>query len=486
MPESIKAGQKYGDWILLSKIGHGGNGEVWTCRKANSKMIYAIKLLTKTTPKAYQRFKDEIVCMIDNQDIPGMMKVYDKLLPEPTSQGTLFYVMDYAENTFDKVLGYNASEIVVVFIEIAKTLKILHSREISHRDIKTDNILMVKGKWLLSDFGLVDYPEKSDVSDNNEIIGPKWTIAPEMKRNSSSANGLKADVYSLAKTLWIALTSDKKCFEGQYIKYSSISLPKLTDASGFYIPTSTIDELLLSCTDNNPDNRPSIDEMLERLIEWKIEIKDFHISNISSWKHYLHDVFPSGLPESAVWKDVKAMVSILSRAAQVNDMVHMFIPGGGGLDLDSVRLSHEPGCITINGHIIVKPLSLEYEGISKNLEYNYFRLNSDALSSSGVYSDEFYTLMSDESPDEPLLEMYNPSTEDYKYIEYSDEIPYYDGMQVSEVARFLNGSFVFFCKRSPFNLIYQHYDGRHSKLSSSEFRSYAKSLLDIKQDWRDN
>lgn len=484
MPDSIKAGQKYGDWILLSKIGQGGNGEVWTCRKANSKIIYAIKLLTKTTPKAYQRFKDEIVCMIDNQDIPGMMIVYDKLLPEPSSQGTLFYVMDYAENTFDKVLGYNASEIVGVFIEIAKTLKILHSREISHRDIKPDNILLVKGKWLLSDFGLVDFPEKSDVSDNNEIIGPKWTIAPEMKRNSSSANGLKADVYSLAKTLWIALTGDRKCFEGQYIRNSSISIRKLTHPSGYKIPTSSVDALLSSCTDNDPTNRPSIDELLQKLIEWNIEIKDFHTSNTNAWKHYLHDIFPSGLPESTVWRDVKAIVSTLSKAAQVSDLATMFIPGGGWDDLVDVMLAHEQGCLLINGHIIIKPASLEFEAISDVTDNNYFRLNTKILEPTGVYHDTFYQSITEDSPEEPLLELFNQSTENYIYTEYADEIPCYDGYLANQVYRYHYGSFVFFCKRSPYNLIYDHIDGRHSKLSSSEFKSYVERLSEKKQDWR--
>lgn len=35
-------------------------------------------------------------------------------------------------------------------------------------------------------------------------------MAPEMRRESSTADVSKADVYSLAKTLWIYLTGNKK------------------------------------------------------------------------------------------------------------------------------------------------------------------------------------------------------------------------------------------------------------------------------------
>ena len=41
-------------------------------------------------------------------------------------------------------------------------------------------------------------------------------MAPEMRYNAKNADGKKADVYSLAKTLWIVLTGVDYGFEGRY------------------------------------------------------------------------------------------------------------------------------------------------------------------------------------------------------------------------------------------------------------------------------
>lgn len=75
---------------------------------------------------------------------------------------------------------------------------------------------MKNDQFFLADFGLVDDPDKADITSTGEQIGAKRTIAPEMKWSSQRADGKPADVYSLAKTLWILLTGRRDSFEGQY------------------------------------------------------------------------------------------------------------------------------------------------------------------------------------------------------------------------------------------------------------------------------
>ncbi|KQS32465.1 hypothetical protein ASG14_16400 [Pedobacter sp. Leaf194] len=87
--------------------------------------------------------------------------------------------------------------------------------------------MYVKGEPVLSDFGLMSFPDKSARSGDNEKIGPQWTIAPEMKRTSSTAEFKKSDIYSLANSLWILITGSKFGFEGQYVPNSNISVRKL-------------------------------------------------------------------------------------------------------------------------------------------------------------------------------------------------------------------------------------------------------------------
>ena len=56
------AKRKIGSWELKRKIGSAGNGEVWECID-HAGASFAMKILTRTTGEAYQRFLDEVkVC----------------------------------------------------------------------------------------------------------------------------------------------------------------------------------------------------------------------------------------------------------------------------------------------------------------------------------------------------------------------------------------------------------------------------------------
>ncbi len=112
--------------------------------------------------------------------------------------------------------GKYFEDVVLVIIDVAKTLLELHQRNISHRDIKPENLLFKDSKAYIGDFGLVDYPDKVPLTSSGDAIGAKWTMAPEMRRLGSKADGKPADVYSLAKTLWILITRNRKGFDGQY------------------------------------------------------------------------------------------------------------------------------------------------------------------------------------------------------------------------------------------------------------------------------
>src|SRR5690606_27967255 len=79
---------------------------------------------------------------------------------------------------------------------------------------------------VIADFGLVHYPEKKNLTPRHENIGPKWTMAPEMRRTAASSDGLKADIYSIAKTLWILISEETKGFDGQFKSNSILSLSK--------------------------------------------------------------------------------------------------------------------------------------------------------------------------------------------------------------------------------------------------------------------
>jgi len=55
--------------------------------------------------------------------------------------------------------------------------------------------------------GLVTYPQKNPLTEHGRKLGPAGYLAPEMRDSADTADPGPADVWALAKTLWVLLTS---------------------------------------------------------------------------------------------------------------------------------------------------------------------------------------------------------------------------------------------------------------------------------------
>jgi hypothetical protein len=477
----FKKEQKFGEWTLKSYLGGGGNGEVWKCiDKKNTEG--AIKLMKKVKPKPYVRFLDETKIIQENSDIEGIIPMIDKHLPKNIDTTVPFFVMPIAKNAEKELKGKKIEEKIDAILDISRTLRELHTKGISHRDIKPPNLLVYESRYCLADFGLVDYPDKKDVSFKNEEIGAKWTMAPEMKRESSNADGIKADIYSLAKTLWIILTENSKGFDGQYSPQSILEFRHLY--KDCY--TTPIDRLLSSCTDNDPKTRPNIDEFIKILEDWKILNANFHERNQEQWFEIQQKLFPTTFPKRVIWENINDIINVLKTLCLYDNLNHMFFPDGGGMDLEDVRLSAEEGCIVLDFQLIdiIKPKMLIFESFGYDPEWNYFRLELDELEPSGVYETEKGEEPFEKKYDrEELTQIYPGQYENYDFLENSyyreqDDFEYKKPQGMKNITRWFRGTFVIFNKRSTYNLTSATYDGRHNKMTTEEFRNHIQSAVD--------
>lgn len=478
MKKIFKKGQEFGKWTLESYLGGGGNGEVWQCKDKEGN-DGAMKLLKTIKPKPYARFLDETTIIEKNSDIAGIIPMIDKFLPTELTGKIPFYVMPVANSAEKELAGKSIEEKIDALLEICHTISELHKRGISHRDIKLPNFLIYKSRYSLADFGLVDYPDKKDVSFKNEEIGAKWTMAPEMKRESSKADGLKADIYSLAKTLWIVLTENRKGFDGQYSAASILELKKFY--KGTY--TTPLDTLLTSCTDNDPNSRPNIQEFISGLENWKALNADFHERNQEQWFEVQGKLFPTAFPKRVIWEDLNDIINVLKVLCMYDNLNHVFFPGNGGLDLEDVRLAGEAGCIELDFQLIdiVKPKRLLFESFGYDPEWNYFRLELDELEPSGIYKKEETSKYDYEEVTEIYpgdYDTYDIMEDRYEYRESGSDIP----DMARHVTRWFRGSFVIFNKRSKYNLTSSTYDGRHNKMNTDEFRDYIHKNVERDRD----
>ncbi len=475
---NYKTGDKFGDWCLKNPLSlKGGNGDVWKAKNINGKEG-AIKLLKYIKPKIYTRFLDEINAIDKLKDIEGILPIIDSFIPPIEVEEMPWYVMPIAKPLFEELKNKKFLQIVKCFIKLGETLNSIHLKGYSHRDIKPSNLLYCNGIAHIADFGLVDFEQKEDISNQGEEIGPKWTIAPEMKRNPQQANGQLADVYSFAKTLWIFLTKDEKAFEGQYSLTSNISLrnfiPKIDGPISFDEDnnieyTKSLELLLFKSTENNPNERPTMEEFVSELQDWVELHLNYFKRNPIEWKETLSQLFPFCIPERAIWTNVEEIYEILKILCSINSLNHMFYPDGGGDDLREVKLlNYDKQYIEINGDLI-SPKKLIFEKVSNSYQWQYFRIELNEL-------------------DKISKHEYREGAEYLTEIENGvfQEIEIWDNREFNElpetarpIKRFLKGSFVIFQKMSQYNHLkgfYDAYDARHNKMNSEEFKAYIRDL----------
>jgi serine/threonine-protein kinase len=490
MSQNFSKNKVFGDWKLKKFLGGGGNGDVWLAVNS-SNHEGAIKLLRKIDSKTYARFINEINIIKMNSDIEGVLPILDAHLANNLEKETPWYVMPVAQPLEKYLDGKPIEDIILAIREVAKTLFELHSRNISHRDIKPENLLYKDGKFYISDFGLVDYPNKIELTSSGDILGAKWTMAPEMRREGNKANGKLADIYSLAKTLWILITKIKKGFDGQYDSSGANGLKRLRltendEDKNYYIDDKyrpilflkPIDDLLRSCTADTPSERPGADYFIETLTWWISSHKDSKVRNPIEWQELQKQLFPTTMPQRVIWEDINDIVYILNTIGSIRSLNHMFYPSGGGMDLEGVRFGIEPETIELiigsKSIELIKPKRLVFENFSSDTLWNYFRLETNHLEptgTGGVYRGS-----------EELVEI-----EPMHYISrsYWDE-GIYDGKPLPSnarlVSRYIEGDFVLFAKQSFYNHAPSTYDGRHNKMSTDEFRDYIAQKVKATQE----
>ena len=414
----------------------------------------------------YNRFKSEVY-ILKSLNIDGVINIVDSFIPETYQEGTPWYVMPLA-NTFDKYLiNAQSLEVVSDFLKLAETIEVLHQKDIVHRDIKPENILFFNNRLFLTDFGLVKYPERMEITPKRRDVGAKFTMAPEMRRNADSADGKKADVFSFAKTLWISLTGESKGFDGQYMPSSVLGLKNYqTD-----IYLTSLDDLLVRATDNDPNERPTIKEFYNDLSSWLELNRNFQKRNLTEWFELQNKLFPLGAPKSTTWENIDAIIAVINKIAEAPSLNHMFYPNGGRNTITAVSKAKEDGLIAL--HVgekiaeLIKPQKLTYESFGVDPSWDYFRLEAAKIEPSGVQN-----AVNPDGIAEALTEVEPGVYSDIGCWEYDE----WQGEPLSDfarpISRFLKGSFIFVCTASVYNSIGDTYDARHNKMSELKFREY--------------
>lgn len=456
---------------VIRKLGEGGNAQVLHVRNRESNKECALKILKVKNDEKKHRFKEEIKIIKNHVEINGILPIYDYSFKD------FWYTMPIAKPIFNHIIDtkIKINELILGVIQLSETLEKLHENNISHRDIKPSNLYFYKEKFCIGDFGLASFPKnENSFTKSDRGVGAIFTIAPEMKRNPKIVDGKKADVYSLAKTMWMLMTKNEKGFDGVYnFQDPSIGLHFFDDYKNVHLVE--IEDLLLDSTNNNPNFRPTMKEFKERLQQWHEIIFNENKSQASDWNFLNKQLFGLYPPDSSSWKKIEKIINILNTVASTPAYNHMLSHTGGGLDFLYAKKASENNCIklynTTGTCYIVKPERLYFEGFVDNFKWNYFILELDKLEPVFESNRFDYEYLVEDVPGNYVSAQYAQ----YGVYDYEKGVPFPKGAET--VCRYTKGRLLIVMKNGPYNRINGTYDGRHGDCSIDEFRKYIQELI---------
>ena len=160
---------------------------------------------TKVGGEPYRRFRAEVGVLRRLTD-PGVLPLLDSHLPDRLSGDDPAWLAMPIATPLDEALAESPlAQTIEACATIADTLaRLRRDHQLGHRDIKPGNLYEHDGHWLVGDFGLVADPSSDAITEGNRPLGPRHFCASEMVLRPAHADPGPADVYSLAKTLWVS------------------------------------------------------------------------------------------------------------------------------------------------------------------------------------------------------------------------------------------------------------------------------------------
>ncbi len=154
---SLAAGTKLGRYEIRSQVGEGGMGQVYLARDPQLDRSVALKILTAEVARDQQRLhrflqEARAASALSHANAAHIYEIGE-------AEGMHFIAMEYVEGEgLDRRIGGRplaVSQILEIAIQIADALDEAHSKGITHRDIKSPNIMITsRGRVKVLDFGL--------------------------------------------------------------------------------------------------------------------------------------------------------------------------------------------------------------------------------------------------------------------------------------------------------------------------------------------
>lgn len=199
-----------GRYFIEELIGKGGMANVYKAYDVIDQRTVAVKILRDeflNNSDFLRRFKNEskAIALLSH---PNIVKVYDVSFTNKVHSIVMEHIdgitlKDYIEK--EGPLSYR--EALHFTLQILRALQHAHDKGIVHRDIKPQNIMLLKnGTIKVTDFGIARFARSESHTITDHAIGSVHYISPEQAMGSDTDE--KTDIYSVGVMLFEMLTGE--------------------------------------------------------------------------------------------------------------------------------------------------------------------------------------------------------------------------------------------------------------------------------------
>ena len=246
-----------GRYEITELIGQGGMANVYKATDVLDNRIVAVKILKREFSESdefLRRFRNEskAIAVLSH---PNIVKIYDMGFSEKLQYIVMEYIEGITLKTYIEKKGrLTFKEAVSIAIQVGRGIEAAHNKNIVHRDIKPQNIMIsTEGKVKVMDFGIARAATSNTI--HSDVMGSVHYSSPEQARNGFIDG--KSDIYSLGIVMYEMVTG-RVPFDGDTTV--SIAIQHLQEEMvppSAYAPDLPIslEKIILKCTQKSPSRR---------------------------------------------------------------------------------------------------------------------------------------------------------------------------------------------------------------------------------------